>query len=585
MATPLQTVLPTCPRTPRRPMALLVAYLVALPLTLSGTACTRAGGPVPAVPEPVMQPVLQAPIRVEASPSTPPATPPAAAPSSASAAPAAADTARSDWHRLDYETDRVMGVGSDRAIRELLATRQPQRRVVVAVVDGGVDTAHTRLAASLWKNPREIADNNRDDDGNGVIDDIFGWNLLATADGTPVRYDTFELTRLYAACRRQPAGARTVRPSDAACNDLTSAYQNKVQEVQSTRQQVARIGDLLRDVEQTLGTALPSVPITRASVSALRPLSADVAKARQLWLQLDADGLSATELRSAGEAYDAQARYGLDTLFNPRSGTPVSGTRDVTGPDASHGTHVAGIIGAQRGDDRDAMQGIAPHVQIMAVRAVPDGDERDSDVARAIRYAVDNGAQIVNMSFGKSYSPGKASVDSAVRYAESKGVLLVHAAGNDGENNDETPSFPTAMFPGGQRARNWIEVGASSWKPLPALAADFSNYGRDQVDLFAPGVDILSTVPGGGTKRESGTSMAAPVVSGVAALLMTYFPELSAMQVRDILIASARKLPDLEVRRPGDGATVRFGTLSRTGGVVDAYAAVKLALQQVAPRP
>ena len=585
MATPLQTVLPTCPRTPRRQMAFLVAYLVALPLTVSGTACTRAGGPVPAVPEPAMQPVLQAPIRVEASPSTPPATSPAATPSSAPAAAAAADTARSDWHRLDYETDRVMGVGSDRAIRELLATRQPQRRVIVAVVDGGVDTAHTRLAASLWKNPREIAGNNRDDDGNGVIDDIFGWNLLATADGTPVHYDTFELTRLYAACRQQPAGARTVRPSDAACNDLASAYQDKVQEVQSTRQQVARIGELLRSVEQTLGTALPSVPITRASVGALRPLSADVAQARQLWLQLDADGLSATDIRSAGEAYDAQARYGLDTLFNPRSGPLVAGTRDVTGPDASHGTHVAGIIAAQRGDDRDAMQGIAPNVQIMAVRAVPDGDERDSDVARAIRYAVDNGAQIVNMSFGKSYSPGKESVDSAVRYAESKGVLLVHAAGNDGENNDETPSFPTAMFPGGQRARNWIEVGASSWKPLPALAADFSNYGRDQVDLFAPGVDILSTVPGGGTKRESGTSMAAPVVSGVAALLMTYFPELSAMQVRDILIASVRKLSDLEVRRPGDGATVPFGTLSRTGGVVDAYAAVKLALQQVAPRP
>ena len=259
-------------------MAFLVAYLVALPLTLSSTACTRAGGPVPAVPEPVMQPVLQAPIRVEASPSALPATAPATAPSSAPSA--AADTARSDWHRLDYETDRVMGVGSDRAIRELLATRQPQRRVVVAVVDGGVDTAHTRLAASLWKNPREIAGNNRDDDGNGVIDDIFGWNLLATADGTPVHYDTFELTRLYAACRQQPAGARTVRPSDAACNDLASAYQDKVQDVQSTRQQVARIGELLRRVEQTLATALTSAAITRESVSALRPLSADVAEAR-----------------------------------------------------------------------------------------------------------------------------------------------------------------------------------------------------------------------------------------------------------------------------------------------------------------
>jgi subtilisin family serine protease len=207
------------------------------------------------------------------------------------------------------------------------------------------------------------------------------------------------------------------------------------------------------------------------------------------------------------------------------------------------------------------------------------------DVARAIRYAVDNGAQIVNMSFGKGYSPAKASVDSAVRYAESRGVLLVHAAGNEGENNDDTPSYPTPLLAGGTRAANWIEVGASSWKPLAALPAEFSNYGREQVDLFAPGVDILSTVPGGGLKRESGTSMAAPVVSGVAALLMAYFPELTAMQVRDILLESVRKLPDLEVRRPGDGSTVKFTALSRTGGVIDAYAAVKLALQRVAPRP
>ncbi len=515
-----------------------------------------------------MQPVMQAPIQV--------APPPPARVSS--------DTARSDWQRLDYETDHVMGVGSERAIRELLVARQPQRRVVVAVVDGGVDTAHTRLSRSMWKNPREIAGNGKDDDGNGVIDDVYGWNALATADGTPVRYDTFELTRLYAACRNQPAGSLTEKPKSADCSDLASAYRDKAKGVKSTLLQVENIDEILRSVERVLGTALNGAPITRASVTALQPASGDQQEAKRMWLRLDADGLTAAEIASARESYDAQARYGLDTLFNPRSMPRVAGTRDVTGPDAMHGTHVAGIIGARR-EEGAAMQGIAPNVEIMAVRAVPDGDERDMDVARAIRYAVDNGAHIVNMSFGKGYSPAKASVDSAVRYAESKGVLLVHAAGNESEDNDETPSFPTPVLGGGTRATNWIEVGASSWKPLAALPAEFSNYGREQVDLFAPGVDILSTVPGGGLKRESGTSMAAPVVSGVAALLMAYFPELTAVQVRDILLESVRKLPDLEVHRPGDGSMVPFTTLSRTGGVVDAYAAVKLALQRVAPRP
>ncbi|QJR35406.1 S8 family serine peptidase [Gemmatimonas groenlandica] len=553
---------------PSRPLARLLplALPLALPFVLALGACARAG--VTTAPEPAMQPVMQAPIQVAPPPPTP----------------AAADTARADWQRLDFDTDRVMGVGSERAIRELLASRAPRRRVVVAVVDGGVDTAHTRLTGSLWKNPREIAGNGKDDDGNGVVDDVFGWNALATADGTPVRYDTFELTRLYAACRNQPAGSLTPKPSTTACSDLASAYRDKAKEVKSTLLQVENIDEILRTVERLLGTALNGAPVTRASVTVLRPVSADVEEAKRMWLRLDADGLNAGEIAKAREAYDSQAKYALDTLFNPRSPQRVVGTRDVTGPDASHGTHVAGIIGALRGDGA-AMQGIAPNVDIMAVRAVPDGDERDVDVARAIRYAVDNGAQIVNMSFGKGYSPAKASVDSAVRYAESKGVLLVHAAGNEGENNDETPSFPTPVLSGGTRAANWIEVGASSWKPLASLPAEFSNYGREQVDLFAPGVDILSTVPGGGLKRESGTSMAAPVVSGVAALLLAYFPELTAMQVRDILLESVRKLPDLEVRRPGDGSKVKFTTLSRTGGVIDAYAAVKLALQRVAPRP
>ncbi len=564
MQSATRTVLPARPFARLLPLALPIA----LPFVLTLGACVRAGSGVTTAPEPAMQPVMQAPIQVAPPPPTP----------------ASSDTARSDWQRLDYETDRVMGVGSERAIRELLASRQPRRRVIVAVVDGGVDTAHTRLTGSLWKNPREIAGNGKDDDGNGVIDDVYGWNALATTDGTPVRYDTFELTRLYAACRNQPAGALTEKPKAAECNGLASAYRDKAKNVKSTLLQVENIDEILRTVERLLGTALTGAPITRASVTALRPTSPDVDEARRMWLRLNADGLNAAEIASARDAYDSQSRYGLDTLYNPRSAQRVIGTRDVTGPDATHGTHVAGIIGAVRGDGA-AMQGISPNVDIMVVRAVPDGDERDLDVARAIRYAVDNGAQIVNMSFGKGYSPAKASVDSAVRYAESKGVLLVHAAGNDGENNDETPSFPTPTLSGGTRATNWIEVGASSWKPLASLPAEFSNYGREQVDLFAPGVDILSTVPGGSLKRESGTSMAAPVVSGVAALLMAYFPELTALQVRDILLESVRKLPDLDVRRPGDGSRVKFTTLSRTGGVIDAYAAVQLALRRVAPRP
>jgi subtilisin family serine protease len=217
---------------------------------------------------------------------------------------------------------------------------------------------------------------------------------------------------------------------------------------------------------------------------------------------------------------------------------------------------------------------------------VPDGDERDKDIANAIRYAADNGANIINMSFGKAFSPYKQLVDEAVKYADSKGVLMVHAAGNDAEDVTQTASFPTPVYKEGGRAVNWIEVGASSWRMRDSLVAGFSNYGKGMVDLFAPGDDIYSTVPGGKFKKESGTSMASPVVAGVSALLMSYFPTLTASDVKHIVLESTTKLGDQMVIRPGEGSMrVKFGELSTTGGIVNVYNAVKMAEQMTVVRP
>jgi subtilisin family serine protease len=494
-----------------------------------------------------------------------------------------ADAARADWHRLDYDTDKVPGVGSERAIRELLATRQPQREVIVAVIDGGVDTAHTYLRHRLWQNPKEIAGNGTDDDHNGYTDDVRGWNFLVTPSGAAVGAETFELTRLFAACRGASAGRGIAKPTAARCDTLASVYAEKEAEITGTLAQIRNLDRMLGQVNTVLERAL-GAPLTRAKVEGYQPASGDLSRARELWLTLEADGLDAAGLAEARKAYESQATFGLDTAYFPRA-TNASGSPDIMGPDASHGTHVAGIIGAER-VSTNAMMGIAPNVRIMGLRTVPDGDERDEDIARAIRYAVDHGAQIINMSFGKAYSPRKAAVDSAVRYAEAKGVLMVHAAGNDGENNDVVPSYPTPMLAGGTRAKLWLEVGASSWKGVNALATGFSNYGKQTVDLFAPGDDILSTVPGGGVKREDGTSMAAPVVSGVAALLLAYFPMLTPADVREIIVQSVRTFPNAVVALPGGGGQqVPFAALSRTGGLLDAYAAVKLALQREALRP
>src|SRR5690606_15276805 len=255
----------------------------------------------------------------------------------------------------------------------------------------------------------------------------------------------------------------------------------------------------------------------------------------------------------------------------------VYGNADVVGPDASHGTGVAGIVAAERRNNI-GVDGIASNTRIMVVRTVPNGDERDKDVANAIRYAVDNGAHIINMSFGKGYSPSKQVDDAAVRYAQERGVLLVHAAGNDAKDLATEPNYPNRYFMSGDTATLWIEVGASAWRGRGQLASDFSNYGARQVDVFAPGSDITSSAPGNKYEAASGTSFAAPVVSGIAAMLMAYYPELTAADVRRIILESAVPFRDVMVIRPGtENEQVRFGDLSITGGIVNAYRAVQMA--------
>jgi subtilisin family serine protease len=534
--------------------------LSAVVLVLGACAPQRTVAPTAPVPPP---------------PATVPVTPPPPPPS----APAPAE-APENWQLLDATADRVPGTSAERAYRELLAGRQPARTVVVAVIDGGVDTAHVDLRENLWRNPDETPGNGVDDDGNGYVDDVYGWNFIGNPSGESVHHDTYEVTRLYVQCTE---GGSSPAPPD--CPAIVADFQEKRAEAEQLLQQIGQIAAVLDATLPLLRQAAGTDSLTEERVRAISTGGTDVQRAKSIYLQLAANGITPDDVTDAVKELQSQIDYKLNPEYDPRGtvGDDPSnlderayGNRDVTGPDARHGTHVAGIIGAIRGNGT-GIDGIAPAVRIMAVRAVPDGDERDKDVANAIRYAVDNGANVINMSFGKAYSPHKAEVDEAVKYAEERGVLLVHAAGNDGEDLAQTPSFPTRDFVGGGSAPNWIEVGASSWK-ADSLAATFSNYGTERVDLFAPGVDVLSTVPGSGYDREDGTSMAAPVVSGVAALLMAYYPELTPAQVRQILMESATTYADRTVLRPGQGGgPVRFGELSATGGVVNAYEALRRA--------
>ncbi|MBR9922855.1 MAG: S8 family serine peptidase [Bacteroidetes bacterium] len=502
------------------------------------------------------------------------------------------ESAPDNWFNLDPVADGVQGVSTEKAYKEFLKGKESET-IIVAVIDSGVDADHEDLAEIMWVNTDEIPGNGIDDDGNGYVDDINGWNFIGGADGN-VAEDTYEISRLYKFYQEKFDG---VDPEDL--NKKEKKEYDRYMEIKETidtqraeMQSNVEFYSGLLDKINLLKKEIGKDDITSEDLEGFEPSDPDLMQAVAILQNVLGQGTTVPEveeqLQGGVEYFSNSLNYGYNPDFDPRhivgdnyddSYEKGYGNNDVQGPDAGHGTHVAGIIAAVRNNDV-GMNGVANDVRIMSVRAVPDGDERDKDVANAIIYAVDNGASIINMSFGKGYSWDKEAVDKAVRYAEKHDVLLVHAAGNSSQDNDASDNFPNDVYekqgifrPKG--ADNWLEVGALSWNGGPAT---FSNYGQGKVDLFAPGVDIYSTVPESDYASYSGTSMASPVTAGVAALVRSYYPDLSAEQVRDILMESVVPL-DKEVTLPGSDETVPFSSLSVTGGVVNAAEALELASQ------
>jgi subtilisin family serine protease len=507
--------------------------------------------------------------------------------------------AKHGWQLMDYRQDRIFGAGVTKAYQELLRGKK-SHTVIVAVIDGGVDTSHEDLVGHIWTNPKEIPGNGIDDDHNGYVDDIHGWNFLGGKDGRNITVESYESYREYYRLRKIYS-----LPGDSVRADVAeNAYwvrvkKNFLKDSVQQAQTVSMIGKMIPQM-QTTDSVLKAV-LHKDSVYAwdLEGLQATdsatkVAKRNGLtyfrkfrispdmalgkFIQDAEDYLvgATQKLSTYSDDPNAQRREIVGDDFNNINDRNY-GNNNIAAGTPSHGTHVSGIIAASRKNGK-GIDGIDDNVLIMPIRAVPDGDERDKDVALAIRYAVDNGAQIVNMSFGKSFSPGKKWVDDAVKYAEDHDVLLVHAAGNEAGDIDTIAGYPNPDYEGlNRKSTSFLTVGANSGGPDSLVVAWFSNYGQTEVDLFAPGVKIYSTVPGNQYEAYSGTSMASPVVAGVAALLLEYYPKLSARQLKYILTHSVMKLPDARVKLAATGKTVDFNTLSVSGGLVNAYNALKLA--------
>ena len=504
------------------------------------------------------------------------------------------------WSHMDLQTDSIPGMSILKAYQFLEGKKGVS--VIVAIADSGIDVEHEDLTGVIWVNPLEIAGNNKDDDKNGYVDDVHGWNFLGNKAGVMVRADQLELTRIVKQGMDQFGSTKASEISDldkAAFETYVklkekhskslNAHTLKIEDLENTAKRIAQILQNFKEVKASLG----KVELTVENLKSARPESVLLAMKIADVVNMLTNGLSEVEVldykkqiikektaNEASKAYDldfnARASLG-DSLYNIADAfygnNNVIGAKDFE----SHGTHVAGIVAASR-DNGKGVNGVANHVKIMAVRVVPDGDEHDKDVALGIRYAVDNGAKVINTSFGKAYSPNKKWVYDAIIYAAKKEVLIVNAAGNDGKDIDVEETFPNDSSDLiHEIADNVLTVGAMSLHYDEQLPATFSNYGKINVDVFAPGVGIYASYPNDAYESISGTSMAAPSVSGVAALVRSYYPMLSASQVKHILMNSGMKI-NFDVIKPGTEAErVPFSELSVSGRVVNAYNALKMA--------
>jgi len=513
---------------------------------------------------------------------------------------------------LDKKTKKIVnwyngakyGMSTDKAYKKLLKDRKAET-VIVAVLDSGTDIEHEDLKDIIWTNKDEIPGNGIDDDKNGYIDDVHGWNFLGNAKGENINDVQLEMTRIYAKLDKKFAGkeASDISPADKAdfklYQEVKTKVETKYKEAEGQYNQYSQMAQTFEGADKNLTKHFGTSDYKLKDLKKLE--GTDLEKDAKMITQLMGYGATVADIKNGAEHFESAMKYHYNKDLDARKivgdnpedfNDKFYGNNDAEGPDALHGSHCSGIIAAVRGNGLGG-DGVADNVLIMPIRAVPNGDERDKDIALGIRYAVDNGAQVINMSFGKAYSPQADEVIKAIKYAEEKGVLCVHAAGNSGLLTDDkiNSNFPSPQYPGmSTRFTNWIEVGASTRykkakkgknpaKNHNGLAASFSNYGPKTVDVFAPGLEIYSTVPQSEYISIQGTSMAAPMVAGLAALLKGYFPELTMIQVKEIIFKSVKDVSDHVTPIPGGTTETTFSELCATGGIVNTYNAVKMAIE------
>lgn len=486
------------------------------------------------------------------------------------------ETEERSWSHLDLVQDTIPGMSINKAYEEIIKNKKG-KTVIVAVIDSGIDINHEDLDGVIWTNTDEIPNNGKDDDGNGYIDDVHGWNFLGDA-----YQEQLEYVRLL-------ASGDTNNPR---YNEAKAEYEKKYQEAKANKNQYELILQQVVTADEAISKYLNKNDYTKDEINEIKTTNQELSRAIQIAKYMYSNGINSMadakkEIKEGVDYFTESLKYNLNKDFKGRKtgDDPDDFSQKNYGnanikpinKGEAHGTHVAGVIAAERNNGK-GVNGVANNVKIMTIRTVSNGDEYDKDVALAIRYAVDNGAKIINASFGKYYSPHSDWVTEALVYAGQNDVLFIHGAGNESLDLDKKTNYPNDQGKdGGEISNTFLSVGATEPKYGSNVVADYSNYGKANVDVFAPGTKIYSTIPENEYKFENGTSMASPAVAGVAALIRSYFPKLSAAQVKQIIIDSGLPLK-VKVVVGGDPDNVKpFSDLSKSAKLVNAYNALILA--------
>jgi cell wall-associated protease len=523
------------------------------------------------------------------------------------------DNSKQFWYQKDLTEDSIPGISLDKFYKEN-KNKPKLKSIIVAVIDTQLDINHKDIQGQIWTNPKEIPNNKIDDDHNGYIDDVNGWSFIGTKSGNYIVWGNFEYVRFV---REWDSIFKNKKETEIKANDIANYneyqralkildknktyYENWLKSLKYSLKIYPKAKDTLKHyfpkenyTYKQLDSMYKKYKINNKTFWQMRDNNDQDfgALIYQVMTKIQNNTNSLEKLLDNETQIDSVVNKNLNIDYdervyigdnpkilekgygNNKISANIKGIRAIQ----DHNTEVSGIIAANR-ENNIGIKGFSNSIKIMPLNISPSGDEHDKDIAMAIRYAVDNGAKVINMSFGKEFSVHKEWVHEAFKYAEVHNVLIVHVAGNNSLNADENPYYPNDIaFDGtGEVCNNFINVGSISQKADSTFVSKFSNYGKKNVDIFAPGDNIYTTLPNNKYDFDSGTSLAGPMVSGTAALIWLYYPKLTAPQVKQIILDSG-VLYDIEVIVPGTrDKKIKFSELSKSGKVVNVYNAMMMA--------